>query len=142
MIEKESASLPLILDENAQPATPGKPAFLSRPSDAPLYHGFPLIEETRNEGWCYGAITEFTDPEGFDHGDGFVEAPDGTRAGLVWEVGNGEVTEIIPPEKGRWGVYAIWFPRRVKGIDDLISNFHHVLPQLVMLYEALQREEK
>src|SRR4029079_3627381 len=52
------------------------------------YDGFPLVEETRTDGWCYGAVTEFNEPEchpnGCESGNGFVETPDGARIGLVW----------------------------------------------------------
>ena len=53
--------------------------------------GFPLVEETRTDGWCYAAITEFNEPEchpnGCESGNGFVETPDGARIGLVWSTG-------------------------------------------------------
>lgn len=34
----------------------------------------------------YIAITELADPEGCEAGDAFVVAPDGSRAGIVWDV--------------------------------------------------------
>lgn len=55
------------------------------------YDGFPLVEETRADGWCYGAITEFNEPEchpnGCESGDGYVVTPYGLRIGLVWVTG-------------------------------------------------------
>lgn len=124
---------PLVLDEGARSANPDEPALLARPAGAPVYYGFPLVEATRTEGWCFGAITDFHGPDseaGCTYGDGYVEAPDGTRAGLVWEVGSGEIEQILPPEPGRWGVYAVWFPRVVRGVDDLVFNFRRILPAL------------
>ncbi len=50
------------------------------------YYG-PFVPETLIDGWCYGAITEFLEPDnpcGCDSGDGFVVAPDGSYCGLVW----------------------------------------------------------
>lgn len=118
------------LDETAESANSELPAFLARPEGAPVYHGFPLVEETRTDGWCYGAITEFEDPDGCESGDGFVIAPDGSRAGIVWEVGEQEMQEIMPPEQGRWGVYAVWFPRATRTVKDIVFNFRHALPAL------------
>jgi hypothetical protein len=69
-----------------------------------------MVEETRTDGWCYGAITDYEDPEGCEAGDGFVVAPDGSRAGLVWSTGDFEAREICEPDADRWGVYEIAFP--------------------------------
>ncbi|GMV21571.1 MAG: hypothetical protein AMXMBFR57_15200 [Acidimicrobiia bacterium] len=107
------------------------PAFLSRPWWAPVYYGFPLIEETRTDGWCFGAISAFDDePDGCQWGDGYVVAPDGSRAGLVWEVGTFAAREISPPDQKRWGVYNVAFPRPVRHLDDLVLCFRAVLPEL------------
>ncbi|MFL6230213.1 MAG: 3-deoxy-8-phosphooctulonate synthase [Pyrinomonadaceae bacterium] len=138
MSDDKYPSKPLKLDETAESVTPDLPAFLSRPEGSPVYHGFGLIEETGTDGWCFGAITEFEDPNGCESGDSFVIAPDGSRAGIVWEVGTGEIEEVLPPDEGRWGVYAVWFPRIVKTVDDLVSNFRHVLPELQKKYEEVK----
>jgi hypothetical protein len=131
MVQRKDKPRKLVLDATAASATPGQAAFLSRPRGAPAYHGFPVIEETRtSDGWVFGAITAFMDPDGCDAGDGFVEAPDGSRAGLVWEVGNGESATILPPDEERWGVYAVSFPRAVRDLEDLSANFRAVLPFL------------
>jgi hypothetical protein len=113
----------------------------SRPEGAPVYHGFVLVEETRTDGWCFGAITAFEEPEGCEAGDGFVVAPDGSRAGLVWEVGAQGIQEVLSPDEGRWGVYAVWFPRAVKTAEDLAFNFRHVLPELKKKYEEIKSRE-
>src|SRR5262245_48377424 len=94
----------ILQDSTAESADPELPAFLARPEGAPVYHGFPLIEETRTDGWVMGAISEFADPAGCEWGDAFVQAPDGSRAGLVWEVGDFELYEIVAPDSDRWGV--------------------------------------
>jgi hypothetical protein len=126
----------ILLDPNAQSADPELPAFLARPSGAPVYHGFPLIEETRTEdGWCFGAITEFTDDA--DAGDAFVEAPDGTRAGIVWQVGSGEIAEILPPEPSRWGVYAVWFQDPIASRDKFVAALLALVPQLRRIHERV-----
>jgi len=135
------ASKLLKLDESAKSRKYGLPAFISKPMGSPVYYGFPLIEETRTDGWCFGAITEYEDSNGCDYGDGFVEAPNGERAGLVWSVGEGDIKEIMPPSKGRWGVYQIWFPRLVKTVEDLVFNFQYVLPTLKATYTKAQKKK-
>jgi hypothetical protein len=143
MEEKEPKSKPMLIDASAKSANPDLPAFLARPQGAPVYHGFPLVEETRTDGWCYGAISDFLaeDRDGCTFGDGFVEAPDGSRAGLIWEVGDGEITESIGPEEGRWGVYAVWFERPVRTIEDLVYNFQRILPGLRAIHARLRGTE-
>jgi hypothetical protein len=103
-----------------------------------VYDGFPLVPESEIGGWCYGAITEFEDPNGCEFGDGYVVAPDGSRAGLVWNVGEGELQTVCGPDESRWGVYEVWFPRTVKTKDDLVSNFRHVLPDLKKKYAKVK----
>jgi hypothetical protein len=36
-------------------------------------------------------------------------------------------------------VYAVWFPRTVRNVDDLVFNFRFVLPELKKKYETLKR---
>jgi len=125
-------------DPAAESADPSLPAFIARPNGAPVYHGFPLIEETRTDGWCYGAITEFEDPTGCDAGDGFVVAPDGSRAGLVWSVGDFPPELICEPDPERWGVYSIAFPHAIRTLDDLVECFRAALPQLKSIYAKIR----
>ena len=129
-----SQGRPLRLDPTAASADPSLPAFLARPAESPAYHGFPLIEETRTDGWVYGAITKVPDPGDGTAGDGYVVAPDGVRAGLAWSVGAYQTKQICPSDAGRWGVFAIAFPRRVQTMDDLVHCFRHVLPELQGLH--------
>ncbi|WP_287128243.1 hypothetical protein [Candidatus Cyanaurora vandensis] len=49
----------------------------------------------------YGAITAFEGLEQEEEGDGFVIAPDGTRAGVVWPIEHPEFEVIRPPEADR-----------------------------------------
>src|SRR5712692_7107845 len=101
--------LPLQLDETARSANPEVPAFLARPEGAAVYHGFPVLPETAVDRFTYGAITEL----GHNRGDGFVVAPDGSRAGLAWSVHTGtqkpQITQIYPLESSRWGVWDVTF---------------------------------
>jgi hypothetical protein len=141
MSEEKPKSKELMLDPSAASASADAPAFLSRPLGAPVYHGFPLVPETSIDGWCYGAITAFTDASGCTEGDGFVQAPDGTRAGLVWDVGVGEMQEISRPDRERWGVYQVWFPRAVHNLHDLCDCFAHILPALRAKHAELKTSE-
>lgn len=88
----------ILTDPTADSASSDLPAFIARPEGAPVYHGFPIVEATLTDGWRFGAISAFEDdPEGCNGGDGFVVAPDGSRAGIVWEVGDFATHEICPP---------------------------------------------
>ena len=112
------------------------------------YKSWPVEEGTCIDGWCFGAITGYDDPEywetpeGCTYGDGFVQAPDGTRAGLVWDYEEGissdRIEEVMPPEKSRWGVYGVWFPKPVKTVQDLKDCFEAVLPAIRAKYELVK----
>lgn len=125
----------LVLDEKAQSRTPGQPAFLSRPPGAPVYHGFPLVEETLTDGWCYGAITDYIES---DSGDGYVQAPDGSRAGLMWSIGAFAIREVCVPDDQRWGVYEIAFPKLVRNVQDLVDSFRGILPELQAIHAKVR----
>jgi hypothetical protein len=91
--------LPLSLDPAAS-SDESVPGFLARPEGAPVYHGFTVLEGVEAEGFRLGTISALG-PD--DYGDAFVIAPDGSRAGLVWEVGESrEVNEVSGLEPGRW----------------------------------------
>ena len=104
------------------------------PPRGAVYHGFVIVPQTYTDGWCLGTMTEFEDPDGCDGGDAFVVAPDGSRAGLVWEVGTEPLQEILPPDAQGWGVYAVSFPHVIRTVDDLVAAFRAVLPQLKAKY--------
>jgi hypothetical protein len=122
---------PLRLDPEAASADPSLPAFLARPEDAPVYHGFPLLEETRTpDGWCFGTISDYDCPEGRNWGDAFVVAPDNSRAGVIWHVGPPEVDVTSPPAEDRWGVYTLGFARAVHDRRELVEQLQAWLPEL------------
>lgn len=124
----------LSLDENAESIDPELPAFLSRPKGKPPYYGFPLIEETNTDGWIYGTITVHISNEECQSGDGFVQAPNGDRAGIVWETGNSKVETICGPDDERWGVLGVSFPKGIRNMEDLVYCFREILPQLKEIY--------
>jgi hypothetical protein len=102
------------------------------------YDGFPLVEETRIDGWCYGAITEFNEPEchlnGCESGTGYVVGPDGFRTGLAWSTGTFAATWVPPLTEHSLGVYEVAFPKAVKNLHDLVECFRSVLPELQKLH--------
>ncbi|EPY04313.1 hypothetical protein PAALTS15_25739, partial [Paenibacillus alvei TS-15] len=104
------------------------------------YDGFPLIIETETDGFIYGEITDhlhYDDDVGCLTGDGFVQAPDGSRAGVIWQVEDiVSVSVCIEPEEDRWGVYNVWFDRPIKTTADIVHNFRNVLPLLKEAYHA------
>ncbi len=140
ILESDESPRPLKLDETSISTDPDLPAFLAKPNDTPVYHGFPLVIETMAEGWCLGAITEYEDPNGCDEGDAYVVAPDSSRAGLVWDVGTREISQICPPDETSWGVYQVWFSRPIRTTDDMVELFREVLPQLREIYDELRHE--
>ena len=130
MREAKNPGQPLRLDPNAESADPDKPAFLARPEGTPVYHGFPVVPETETDGWLYGAIDDYESDSPQTEGDGFVIAPDGSRAGIVWATDTTEFQEISPPDSERWGVYGVGVPRPVSSVEDLVFNFRAMLPAL------------
>jgi len=101
---------PLATDEQAESADPSLPAFLARPAGAPVYHGFPVIDGAEAGGFRLGMITDFLSEPATD-GDAYVIAPDGSRAGLVWQSGCAPYfEEVIAPQQSRWGVWAVGLP--------------------------------
>ncbi len=127
---------PVAIDHDAASADPKLPAFLARPPGAPVYHGFPLLDDVEVDGFTLGKISDF-EAEEMDCGDAFVVAPDGTRAGLVWETGDGpRIQEVMPPKPGRWEVWAVWFSHSLRTRDDARLNLAEILPLLRPKWEA------
>jgi hypothetical protein len=123
--------IPLRLDTGAESADPSLPAFLARPANAPVYHGFPILEESRTaDGWCFGTITDFDERGGSEFGDAFVVAPDNTRAGIIWQVGPPNLEVCKPPDENRWGVFNVWVARAVRQTSDLVGQLQVWLPEL------------
>lgn len=140
MSEGKNRGQPLRVDPNAASANPDLPAFLARPDGAPVYHGFPIVAETETDGWVYGAITGYEVESTQTEGDGFVIAPDGSRAGIAWATDTPAFYEISPPDSERWGVYGVRFPRPVSSLEDLVFNFRAVLPALQQRFNDLRAE--
>ncbi len=133
---KPPEGLPIRLDPEAESADPSLPAFLARPEGAPVYYGFPLLAESRTaDGWCFGTISDCDCVAGCDWGDAFVVAPDGSRAGLIWEVGAVELKVAIPPDESRWGVFNLGFEYPVHDDNELVEQLRQWLPELRRLHQ-------
>jgi hypothetical protein len=126
-----------LTDPTAESADPGLPPWIALPKDAPAYHGFPLLEGSEIDGFTFGVITDpdsnFGEPVSW--GDAYVVAPDGSRAGIVWQADGDPDPVVLPPSDGRWGVYAFRFQHSVRSRLDLVRNLHEVLPQLKVYFE-------
>ena len=143
----ETTSNNVIATQPAQIAHEQNPAdeqVESAHADGPgakSYDGFPLVEETRTDGWCYGAITEFNEPEchpnGCESGDGYVETPHGSRFGVIWSTGTFTPKWTCPLGEGS-GVYEVAFPKPVRNIHDLVECFRTVLPELKALVSRVR----
>jgi hypothetical protein len=128
-LEPESKGLPLELDPEAASADSTLPGFLARPEGAPVYHGFRLIDDIEFEGFKLGAITSFE--LGVNWGDAFIEGPDGSRAGLVWELSAEPVLrEVMPFDENRWGVWEISFPCGYGSSNDALRVLSDIVPRL------------
>jgi hypothetical protein len=59
--------VPVRLDPDARSTNSSLPDFLARPKDAAVYHGFPILENSRtDDGWCFGTVSEPDCSEGSD----------------------------------------------------------------------------
>jgi hypothetical protein len=96
-----------------------------------------LIPESERDGWRLGLIgVPWPGPWPKRNGDLFVAAPNGDQAGIAWETGGPDLARISGPSEGRWGVFQLRFPLPVMCADDLVRNFHVVLPLLQREYAA------
>jgi hypothetical protein len=121
---------PLAIDATARSASPTEPAFITRPDGAPVYYGFVVLDDVNVDGFTLGKITDW-EAEPSETGDAFVIAPDGSRAGLVWEVSDKPYfQEVMPAETGRWGVWGVCFCLPMNSRENARRNLASILPEL------------
>jgi len=130
MSDERPEGLPLALDADAESADPSLPAFLARPEGAPVYHGFPVLADVVVDGFTLGLISDsFASRSGW--GDAFVIAPDGRRAGLVWESGGERYFQILSgAEPGRWGVFGVGTEHAPTSTTDALLFLRELAPRL------------
>jgi hypothetical protein len=81
-------------------------------------------------------ITDFL-AEPADMGDAYVVAPDGSRAGLVWESGCAQYfAEVLAPDQDRWGVWATGLALPMTTVDEAQDYLAALLPQLRRCWES------
>ncbi len=125
-------------DDAAPSADPKLPAFIAKPQNAPVYHGFALLENSEHEGFVFGTITEPNGAEPAEWGDAFVVAPNGSRAGIVWQIGEGEPSVVCEPSEGRWGVYSFYFKGPISSEAELVAHLRPTVPILKAYYHAAE----
>ncbi len=90
-----------------------------------------VIARSERDGWTLGYIgIPWPGPWPKKNVDLFVADPEGWQAGIAWESTGPEILDIAGASEGRWGVFQVKFPEAVMSEDDLIKNFHIVLPLL------------
>jgi hypothetical protein len=139
----KNAGHPIAMDSSAKSASDSLPAFIARPSDAPVYHGFQILDGVVIDGFTLGIITSFEEG-GATEGDAFIIAPDNSRPGLVWSFSETredwlKLEQVCPMEKSRWGVWELRFPFRMANCDDARRNLQAVLPMLKPKWEEWRR---
>lgn len=131
---------PLALDPTAVSASATEPAFVAVPEGEPVYYGFRVLSDVVVDGFTFGTITDF-EAEPATCGDAFVIAPDGSRAGLVWEVSELQCfEEVCPIELTRWGVWAVAFVHPMRTREDARINLAAILPKLKPKWELWKRQ--
>jgi hypothetical protein len=121
---------PLAIDATAQSVSPTEPAFIAPPEGAPVYQGFVVLNDVTADGFTLGKITDF-EASPCEEGDAFVIAPDGSRAGLVWEIHEpAYFREVTPVETSRWGVWGVGFRLPMNSRENARRNLESILPNL------------
>ncbi len=121
----------LAIDLDAISSRAGEPAFMAPPAGAQPYYGFQLLPEVEVSGFILGTITDFLRHQNLDTGDGFIQAPDGSRAGLEWRMSSEPyVLMMAPPTANRWGVWMVGFTHRMDSLDAALANLTIAQPAL------------
>lgn len=127
----------LALDPFAESAAEDQLPFMAPPGGARPYHGFKVLEDVTYQGFTLGAITDFIKRPGLLVGDGFIVAPDGSRAGLEWRIANETyLLEMAPPTAHRWGVWMAGFTNQMVDKDSARRNLIEVEPLLREKWEG------
>src|SRR5579884_716639 len=132
---------PPAVDMSAQSAMRDMPSFAAPPAGSEPYHGFPVLERATASGFRLGMITNFlTFPE--SRGDAFVIAPDGSRAGLIWEETDRTYFEQAGPiSEERWGVWSAGFIHPMRSEEDARRNLETIVPNLRESWQRWVRGE-
>lgn len=78
-------------------------------------------------------------PVQLETGGGLLFGPDGSAAGIQWELADSAfIMRVEPPNQSSWGVYRVGFTRRMKGRADLAANLQELLPKLRIIYQRIR----
>ena len=95
----------------------------------------PLLPVTEIEGFVFDTTALL--PTG---GTGFLVAPDGTRAGIQWDVAESPyIMRVEPPGQEHWGVYRVGFTTPVTTTEDLQTNLTPLLGRLKILHRRARQ---
>ena len=121
----------LAIDLDAISSRPGEPAFMAPPDGSGPYYGFRLLPEVAVDGFVLGAITDFEQFPGLESGDAFVQAPDGSRAGLEWRISDESyLLMMASPTAERWGVWLAGFTEPMDSLAAARINLASIKPGL------------
>jgi hypothetical protein len=95
------------------------------------YDSGKILAASERDGWVLGYVgIPWPGPWPKRNGDMFVADPEGWQAGIAWETSGPKIVTILEASGDRWGVFQVLFPLPVMSEEDLIQNFHLVLPLL------------
>lgn len=90
-----------------------------------------IIASSERDGWRLGYVgMPWPGPWPKKNGDLFVADPDGWQAGIAWQSSGPEIVDISGASEVTWGMFQVKFPVEVMSENDLVKNFHIVLPLL------------
>lgn len=99
--------------------------------DTAAYISNNTIPDSEFDGWMLGYIgIPWPGPWPKKRGDLFAVDSAGRQVGIAWESAGPDILKISGASGGRLGVFQIRFPIPVMSEQDLVSNFHLVLPLL------------
>jgi hypothetical protein len=123
----------------APSASNDKPAFIDPPAGSPVYYGFRLLDRVLLDGFALGLITDSM-VEPTTYGDAFVVAPDGSRAGLIWEIAEQAYFETtIGPDSRRFGVFSVGTTHGPTTTDEATMFLAEILPAVRREWERTRR---
>ena len=137
--DSSDAGHPMALDPAAETANPELPAFLAKPDGAPPYHGFPILDGVEVDGWRIGLISDSMDTDDI-WGDAYLIAPDGRRAGVVWQAEQPfSCVELIGPDADRFGVFQVNVANRPTSHDSAGRFLNEILAPIIDAWQKAKR---
>jgi hypothetical protein len=89
-----------------------------------------VLPESERDGWRLALRGEPRGPWPKLCGDVCAFAPDESQVDIAWESDGPAIVQVMGSRAESWGVFQIRFPIPVMCKQDLVRNFHEVLPLL------------